>query len=138
MRPEVEHALRIDRNTTVVDRRVDITTIGARSGKPRRIEIWFYRAGDRLYLSGRPGPRSWYANLLANPEFTLHLKGEVRADLPARAVPITDRAERRRVFTRLIDDIVHSPAVPAPDPPLVVDDWVAGSPLAEIRFIEEG
>jgi hypothetical protein len=31
---------------------------------------------------------------LANPEFTFHLKGSARADLPAIARPITEEAER--------------------------------------------
>ena len=50
--------------------RIDITTVGRRSGKPRRIELVFHNFGGRLYLSGRPGRRDWYANLVAHPAFT--------------------------------------------------------------------
>jgi len=39
------------------DRTVDITTIGRRSGKPRRIEIWIHHLNGRLYLTGSPGRR---------------------------------------------------------------------------------
>jgi deazaflavin-dependent oxidoreductase (nitroreductase family) len=134
---DLARALRIDRTATVADRRVDITTVGARTGQPRRIEIWLYRASDRLYLTGRPGPRGWYANLLANPCFTLHLKGKVRADLPARAVAVTDEAERGRVFAELIDDINGSDAIPHPDPLPTVADWLAGSPLVEVQLLEQ-
>jgi deazaflavin-dependent oxidoreductase (nitroreductase family) len=78
--------------------RIDITTIGRRSGQPRRIEVVFHNFGGRLYISGRPGRRGWYANLVANPGFTFHLTGPVTADLPARARPITDSIERREVL----------------------------------------
>ncbi len=77
---------------------IDITTTGRRSGQPRRVELVFHNIGGRIYISGRPGRRGWLANLVANPRFTFHLKGPIRADLPARARPITDPAERREVL----------------------------------------
>jgi deazaflavin-dependent oxidoreductase (nitroreductase family) len=110
------------------DRTIDITTIGRKSGQPRRIEIWFYRAGERIYLSGGPGRRSWVANLLANPEFTFHLKGSVRADLPARATPVTDPEERREVMTTILKDLRMSDKLEA---------WVADSPLMDVEFLKE-
>ena len=75
---------------------VDITTIGRFSGKPRRIEIWMYRIDGRYIITGTPGPRDWYANLLANPSMTLHLPGGF--DLPAVATPVFDQGFRRDVF----------------------------------------
>jgi deazaflavin-dependent oxidoreductase (nitroreductase family) len=79
---------------------IDITTIGRASGRPRRIEIVFHNIDGRIYISGIPSPRrrSWLANLEAQPAFTLHLKGALRADLPARARIIDDEAERRRIL----------------------------------------
>ena len=79
---------------------IDMTTIGRKSGKPRRLEIVFHNVDGRIYISGIPSPnrRSWLANLEATPEFTFHLKGAVRADLPARARIINDEAERRRIL----------------------------------------
>lgn len=76
-------------------RTIDLTTIGRRSGRPSRIEIWWFRVGDRFVITGTPGPRDWYANVLANPRVTIHVAG---SDLPARAVPIRDPATRARVF----------------------------------------
>ena len=64
------------------DRTIDITTTGRRSGQPRRIETWFYNVDGRIYLSGSPGRRDWYANLQADPRLVFHLKQNVRADLP--------------------------------------------------------
>ena len=80
---------------------IDITTTGRRSGRPRRIEVVFHNFGGRLFISGRPGRRGWYANLVAHPGFTFHLKGPVKADLPATARPITDLAERREVLGQI-------------------------------------
>lgn len=102
------------------DRTMDITTTGAKTGKPRRIEIWAWPDGDRVYLTGTPGRRDWYANLRANPDFTLHLERDVQADIGVRARPIEDPAERRAVFERLR--------------PSQVDEWTAGSPLVEVEF----
>jgi deazaflavin-dependent oxidoreductase (nitroreductase family) len=101
-------------------RTIDITTTGAKTGKPRRIETWAWPDGERLYLTGSPGRRDWYANLLANPDFTIHLKQRVPADIPARARPITNRTERRRIFEQLR--------------PAKADEWTAGSPLVEVEF----
>ena len=76
---------------------VDITTIGRSSGQPRRIEIWMYAIDDRHIITGTPGPRDWYANLLANPSVTLHLPHGL--DIPAVATPVFDKGFRRAVFT---------------------------------------
>ena len=108
------------------DRTVDITTTGRTSGQPRRIEIWRYRHDGRTFLSGSPGTRDWYANLLANPEFTFHLKGSAQADLPAVARPITDEAERREVIPSILDALGRGPGD--------LEEWVARSPLVEVTF----
>ena len=75
------------RRALETERTIDITTTGRTTGRPHRIEMWFHNLDGRLYLTGTPGARGWHANLLAHPEFTFHLKGTVRADLPARATP---------------------------------------------------
>ena len=82
---------------------VDITTTGRRSGAPRRIEIVFHTIDGRLYISGTPSPRrrDWLANLAANPRFTFHLKGPVRADLAATARVIAEEGERRAVLPHI-------------------------------------
>jgi len=56
------------------DNLIDITTIGSKSGKPHRIEIAFHNFDGKLYITGLPGKRDWYANLLAHPQFTFHHK----------------------------------------------------------------
>jgi deazaflavin-dependent oxidoreductase (nitroreductase family) len=108
------------------ERTIDITTTGRRTDRPSRIEIWFHNLDGQVYITGSPGRRDWYANLLAHPEFTFHLKGEVTADLPARATPITDPPARRAVFERILARVGR----PASD----LDAWVAGSPLVAVDF----
>ncbi len=83
--------------------RVDITTTGRQSGRPRRIEVVFHSFDGRLYISGMPRKerRSWLANLDADPTMTFHLKGPVTADLPARARILVDPAEREAVLRRI-------------------------------------
>ena len=83
---------------------IDITTTGRRTGESRRIEIVFHNFDGRLYITGMPRPqtRAWLHNLAADPHFTFHLKGPVSADLPATARVITDDAERRAIFSKVI------------------------------------
>jgi deazaflavin-dependent oxidoreductase (nitroreductase family) len=80
---------------------IDITTIGRQSGLPRRIELVFHNIDGRIIISGLPGRRSWYANLLADPRLTFHLKGAVKADLPGTARAIVEPGERRAVMARV-------------------------------------
>jgi deazaflavin-dependent oxidoreductase (nitroreductase family) len=102
---------------------IDITTTGRKSGQPRRLEIVFHNIDGRLYVSGMPGfKRNYLANLEADPHFTFHLKGPVRADLAATARIITEPAERREVLPHIAriwkrDD---------------VETMVDGSPLFEV------
>jgi deazaflavin-dependent oxidoreductase (nitroreductase family) len=130
----VRRALAIDRSSPDSDRTIDITTTGARSGEPRRIETWFYRVGDRIYLTGLPGRRGWYANLLANPGFTFHLKHGVQADLAATAQPVTDEAERRRVIGEIVTALDDPGSPSGSANPAETDAWVDGSPLVEVVF----
>lgn len=113
------------RDALARDRTIDITTIGRTSGRPRRLETWFHRLDDRYYMTGTPGRRDWYANLVANPDFTFHLKETTKADLPARAIPITDRAARRALLSRITATIGESHRL---------EEWIERSPLVEITF----
>jgi hypothetical protein len=103
--------------------RVEITTRGRQTGQLRRIELVFHNIGGRVFLSGRPGRRDWYANLVANPRFTFHLVGGVVADLPATARPITDVEERRRVLAPIARSWGYG-----------LELMVASSPLVEVEF----
>ncbi len=83
---------------------VDMTTTGAKSGRPRRIEIVLHSFDRHLYVSGIPNPvrkRAWLANLEADPRFTIHLRGPVATDIPAQARLITDPVERRAVLAKV-------------------------------------
>ena len=103
---------------------MDITTTGRRTGQPRRIELVFHNVDGRILISGRPGfPRSWIANLKANPRFTFHLKRGVQADLPATGRVITDREERERLLEPIAAGWRYDPAF-----------MVASSPLVEVTF----
>ena len=138
MREDVRQALAIDASSTIENRTIDITTMGRRSGEPRRIEIVFYRLGDDVYLSGIPAPRArdWLANLAAQPQFTFHLKHDLVADVPATATVIDDPAERRRVLSVFVDEFNRRNGPDGPWPQAVLDDWVERSPLAKVTFAE--
>jgi deazaflavin-dependent oxidoreductase (nitroreductase family) len=108
----------------------DITTIGRSSGEPHRIEIYFHHFDGEFYLTGRHGRRrDWEANIVANPEFTLHLKKGVSADVPVVGESEPDPEERTRILRRVLIENWDSP----PDQvDASLHKWVEGSPF--IRF----
>jgi deazaflavin-dependent oxidoreductase (nitroreductase family) len=113
------------------DQVIDITTTGRKTGQPRRIEIWYHRLDGKYYITGTPGrPRSWYANLVAHPSFTFHLKQSATADLAATARPVTDPAEREKVLGGILPSLGDLASTPGQEPAA----WVAGSPLVEVVF----
>lgn len=116
------------RRALQTDRTIDITTTGRRSGNPHRIEIWFHNLEGEIFLTGRPGARDWYANLLSHPEFTFHLKGSVEADLRARAQPVTDPDERRRILSRIAGHHRGQEDF---------ERWVESSPLVRLTFPDD-
>ena len=131
MNEQIKHALRTDQT-------IDIITTGARSGLPRKIEIWFTNVGGRTIICGTPdaegnkGPRTrrdWLANLKANPEFLFCLKESLNVELPARAVLIADPDDRRQLMsapeTKWYRDQVDS-----------IEDLVEGSPIVEVFFMD--
>jgi deazaflavin-dependent oxidoreductase (nitroreductase family) len=120
MDARVQHALARDRT-------IDITTRGRNTGQPRRTEIWFHTIDGEVYITGTPGRRDWYANVVAHPEFTFHLKQTANADLPARATPILDTAKRRAILASILQTLGGSRDL---------DAWVAGSPLVVVEFLD--
>jgi deazaflavin-dependent oxidoreductase (nitroreductase family) len=78
-------------------RTIELSTTGRRTGKPRRIEIWWFRVDGRFIVTGTPGRRDWLANVIADPGVIVHVDG---LDITARAVIVDDETFRRRFFTR--------------------------------------
>lgn len=135
-------------------RLVDITTTGRKSGKQHRIEIPYFNVDGRCFIIGDPRthdeartlrPRDWYANLLAEPRFTLHLKAQykldlgamveevlnyddpVEADVPCRATPVHDQTQRRRIVEAVL------PSMGARGFDYDLDDWVEHGPMVEFE-----
>ena len=108
---------------------VDITTTGRTSGEPRRIEIWAHDLDGQVVITGSPGRRSWYANMLADAQITFHLKRDIQADLPATARPVTDETERRTILTKL-----KSASRFGQRQAMDVEVWVEGSCLVVLTF----
>ena len=74
-----------------------LTTTGRRSGRPRRIEIWFTRHAGRYYLIAEHGLRAgWVQNLLADPAVRARVGTR---SFRARARVVERGAERELVAT---------------------------------------
>lgn len=85
-----------DRRRLASIQTIELTTYGRRSGRPRRIEIWWFNLDGKFIITGTPGRRDWFANVLADPRIVVHVDG---FDIYATVTPIHDPAFRRRVFT---------------------------------------
>jgi deazaflavin-dependent oxidoreductase (nitroreductase family) len=121
--PMLDH----DRIRTALGRggTIDVTTTGRRTGQARRLEIVYFNFDGRIWITGLPGRRGWYANLLADPRLTFHLKRGLHADLPAQARPITDEPTRRAILERVTRAWRREDQLEA---------FVARAPLIEVMF----
>jgi hypothetical protein len=111
------------RDRLAATRTVDITTTGRRSGRPARIEIWWFYAEGRFVITGTPGPRDWYANLRADPAIVVHAPF---GDFPGTTIVIDDAGFRRRFFAR--------PETSWYATQEALDALVATSPMVEVVF----
>ena len=112
-------------NALQEDNLVDITVTGRKSGQLRKFEIMLRRDAGHYYIAGRPETKDWYANMLAEPEITLHLKQSAQADLPATAHAVLDAAERRRLFQHFFGDSEMMDDL---------ENWVQGAKLIDIQL----
>ena len=106
---------------------VDITTRGRKTSLARRIEIWAHYLQGRIFLASRPGRRSWYANLIDNPEFTFHIKEIKTIDIPAIANPIFEKENRHLAL-----EIIQGGTEFQERKNMVIEDWVSGSCIVEV------
>jgi hypothetical protein len=121
------------------DRLIDIVTVGARTGLPRTVEIWFVNIDGRIVICGTPssdgsrGPakrRGWLANLSANPRFEFCLKESVAECLPARAIEVTDQVDRKNIMCAPETRWYREQG-------FAVQDLVRWSPIVEVFFLDE-
>jgi deazaflavin-dependent oxidoreductase (nitroreductase family) len=112
----------------------DITTIGRKTGQERRIEIYFHQFDGDYYLTGRPGrKRDWEVNIMANPQFTLHLKRGVKADIAVVGEPEPDREKRSVILYRALTENWDSPPDRVRES---LDYWVDNSPFIRFHPVE--
>lgn len=65
---------------TAADDYCYLTTVGRRTGRPHRIEIWYAPDGDRLYLLAGGGRScDWVRNLQADPNVLVEVNGQERS-----------------------------------------------------------
>ena len=104
-------------------RTIELTTIGRHSGSAARIEIWWFHVDGRFIITGTPGKRDWYANVLADPQVIVHTAD---GDITGTATPVSDLGFRNRVFTH--------PDVGWYQTQVELERLIATSPMIEIRL----
>jgi len=109
-----------------------LSTVGRRSGEPRRVEVWYVIVDEQIVLTGTPGARHWLANLREHADAVLQLRVPDR-DLAVKAEEVTDRGKRRRVAQeawRLQPWYAEQP--------FSIEDWVANSPMVVLTSTRAG
>ena len=101
----------------------DLDTVGRRSGRPRRVEIWYVVADQQIVVTGTPGARHWLGNLREHPQAVLCLR-EPALRLHVTAHEVTDPHTRRRIAEQ-----AWRVQPWYAEQPYSLDDWVAGSPM---------
>ncbi len=104
----------------------EVSTLGRRSGRVRRVEIWYVVVDGQIVLTGTPGGRSWLANLRAHPQAVLHLRAPA-SELDVLAHEVTDPVTRRRVTEQAWRLQPWYAAQPH-----TVDEWVSASPMVTL------
>jgi deazaflavin-dependent oxidoreductase (nitroreductase family) len=73
-----------------------INVTGRKSGKKYATPIGYLPDGETIIaLTNQQNPSNWYRNAIKTSEVTLEIKGKA---VRAKAEPITDPAERQRIF----------------------------------------
>jgi deazaflavin-dependent oxidoreductase (nitroreductase family) len=101
----------------------ELSTVGRRSGRPRRVEIWYVVVDGQVVVTGTPGGRHWLANLRENPGAVLHLRAPHR-DLAVRGTEVVESAARRRVA-----EVAWRLQPWYAEQPYSLEQWVADSPM---------
>lgn len=98
-----------------------VTTVGRRSGRRHRVEIWYLERGDCLYLlSGYGQKADWVRNLLARPQVTVEMPPH-----PVSAAPVGNRTYVADLGP-LDDELAIRQGMDAR-----YHDWSADRPLSE-------
>jgi hypothetical protein len=104
-------------------RTIELTTIGRRSQEPHTLEIWWFHIDGRFIITGTPGRRDWYANILSDPGIVITTS---IGSFTATAVPIVDSGFRRTVFTERSSNWYSTQAE--------LDELIRTSPMVEIQL----
>lgn len=104
-------------------RTIELTTIGRKSQEPHTHEIWWFRVDGRFIITGTPGRRDWYANILSDSGIVITTS---IGSFAATAVPIEDAGFRRIVFTEPSSNWYSTQAE--------LDELIRTSPMVEIRL----
>ena len=84
-----------------------LTTIGRKTGEPRRVTIWFALEPGRVFLTGSKSNPQWCRNVRANGRVELEIGGQTLSgnatviDDPEHAASIRERFVARYLLARL-------------------------------------
>ena len=84
---------------------VELTTIGAKSGEPRRVMLTSpLEEGDTIAIvasaGGNPAHPAWFHNIVANPEVEVVYRGKPKQKMHARVATAEERARMWPILTK--------------------------------------
>jgi deazaflavin-dependent oxidoreductase (nitroreductase family) len=81
-----------------------LTTVGRRSGKPRRHAVRAIRKGNNVYLVAIPGSHAaWLTNIRANRRVSLHVRNTKLDGIAQELRPGPERDEAKAVYVGAVN-----------------------------------
>jgi deazaflavin-dependent oxidoreductase (nitroreductase family) len=116
-----------------------LTTIGRRSGRRHRVEIWFAVQDGRMYLlSGGRERADWVRNLQANPHVAVELGAETRVGSARVLQAGTSEDQRARALLagkyREGDNLAEWGRTALP---VVIEFSANGDPVSDEEYLSE-
>jgi len=107
----------------------NLTTVGRKTGKPHRVELWFATGGGKIFLSHEGDYTDWMRNIRENGRVRIQIG---RVDLEAEATILKEGLSKELGKTSLYEKYY------GPAPKATVDDWFELSTIIELNPVKYG
>ena len=103
-----------------------LTTIGRKTGKPHKVELWFAYAASKIYLSHEGERTDWMKNLTKNRIVEVKI-ASLRFNASAKILKV---GHARDIGSKALYEKYYKPAKKE-----VIDDWFSLSTVVELTPI---
>ena len=120
MRPE-------NLDTLQKEKLAHLTTVGRKTGKPHRVELWFSLGAGKIFLSHEGDYTDWMRNITKNRRVRIQIG---RLDLEADATILKEGVSKELGKTSLYEKYY------GPAPKATIEDWFELSTIIELNPVK--